>query len=165
MPEKDSRSRHSDALADTSACVERSPGLQVYVSVPPPCRVRVEHRPWPRLDPPGLQITIIMFFSNFWSSPEETKPERVPLPLQALDRCSTCESQRKLRLCANCGEVRDPEIILGKHMLTTALSDFTARTDVKEKIGQHTRRSAVSGIAIGRRTTLTLRLFGSRGDG
>lgn len=50
-------------------------------------------------------------------------------------------------------------------MLTTVLSDFTARTDAKEKIGQRTRRSVVSGIFIGRRITLTLGLFGSRGDG
>lgn len=63
-------------------------------------------------DPPGLQITTIMLF-GLWSSPEEPQPERVPLPLQALDRCSVCESQRKLRLCANCGEVRLPEITFG----------------------------------------------------
>lgn len=44
MPEKESKSRHSDALADTSVCVERSRGVHVYVSVPPPCRVREERR-------------------------------------------------------------------------------------------------------------------------
>ena len=50
---------------------------------------------------------------GLWSSPEVTQPQRIPLPLQALEKCSVCESQRKLRLCANCGEVRYPEIILG----------------------------------------------------
>ena len=53
-----------------------------------------------------------MFF-KFWSSPKELKPESVPLPLQALDGCSVCESQRKVKLCANCGEVRYPEILPG----------------------------------------------------
>jgi len=73
-----------------------------------------------------------MFFS-LWSSPEEPQPERVPLPLQALDKCSICESQRKLRLCANCGEVRHPEITLGGHMFTAVpLSDFTAQIDVRK---------------------------------
>ena len=64
----------------------------------------------------GLQITTIMFF-GLWSNPkpppEEPIPEKVPLPLQALDRCSVCESERKVRLCANCGEVRDPDIVSG----------------------------------------------------
>jgi len=61
---------------------------------------------------PVSQSTTVMFF-KFWSSPEEPKPEKVPLPLQALDGCSVCESQRKVKLCANCGEVRHPEIIPG----------------------------------------------------
>lgn len=53
-----------------------------------------------------FQTTTIMFF-GLWASAEEPEPKRIPLPLQTLDKCSVCESQRKLRLCANCGEVRD----------------------------------------------------------
>ena len=69
-----------------------------------------------------------MFF-GLWPRPppEVPMPERVPLPLQALDKCSVCESERKVRLCANCGEVRDSEIVLGdgtrlrRHSLATLL--------------------------------------------
>ena len=97
----------------------------VRVNVPPRFRTRVDDKAAASRDHDlarlgralvGLQITTIMFF-GLWSNPkpppEEPIPEEVPLPLQALDRCSVCESERKVRLCANCGEVRDPDIVSG----------------------------------------------------
>lgn len=93
---------------------------------------------------------------GLWPSSEEPETQKVPLPLQALDRCSVCDSQQKLRLCANCGEVRDIDVTTHDAQLTTVLpSGSTAQLNVRSWIGRRTKRFVVNKIAIRCRTDLT----------